>query len=281
MSAHVPVRTRLPGGTLDDPRKNMSHHLSDHDSLFDALSEKRGIRPGRLRLEVNGRPVAPDVVCRALDALVSEERRRRIEEVLDGRTRTVTPVVEGTVNMGNVSAVMRTAEALGFQELHLVTGEARFKDSPRTSTGAEKWLDVHAWTSAGACVDALRARGYRIVATNLDPTARGIEDLDFTKKTALVFGNERDGVSREMLAAADERCFLPMTGFAQSYNISVAAAIALYHAYRDRMARSGYHGDLTDDERDYLRAVYFKRSVRHADQILRRVLADEEAQGPG
>lgn len=256
-------------------------HISDHNSLFDALEATREMTLEPLSLDVDGREMSPEVVLRALDAMVSEERKRRIEEVLDGRTRTVATVVEGTINIGNVSAMMRTAEALGFFELHLVTGEARYKTSPRTTTGAEKWLDVHAWDSPARCAEALKAAGYRIMVTHLDPTARGIEAFDFTRKTAIVFGNERDGVSGEMLAAADDRCYLPMAGFAQSYNISVAAAIALYHAYGDRLARTGRNGDLTEGEREFIRAAYYRRSVRHADQILRRAIRAENAPGPG
>src|SRR5690625_5304628 len=149
-------------------------HISDHNSLFDALEAAREMTLEPLSLDVDGREMSPEVILRALDAMVSEERKRRIEEVLDGRTRTVATVVEGTINIGNVSAMMRTAEALGFFELHLVTGEARYKTSPRTTTGAEKWLDVHAWDSPARCAVALKAAGYRILVYPLDTSASGI-----------------------------------------------------------------------------------------------------------
>lgn len=226
-------------------------------------------------LRVQGKPVDPNLVLRILHPYVSEERRARIESVVAGRTRTVATVVEGAVNIGNVSAVMRTAEALGYQELHLVTGATRFKNSRRTSTGAEKWLDVFHWPSPDKCVRALRSSGYRIVAAHLDVSAKPIEAFDFTQKTALVFGNELDGVSEEMLKLSDERCILPMTGFAQSYNISVAAAIALYHAFADRVHKLGQHGDLTEEEQLHLRAAYYLKSVRRGEDILRREMHRE------
>lgn len=249
--------------------------FGDHDSVMTALARMKGIEVGRARAEFEGKPLDPQAVVEALHDFVTEERKLRIESVLSARTRTVVPVVEGVVNMGNVSAVMRTAEALGYQDLHIVTGSTQFKDSRRTSIGAEKWLDVYHWTDAAECAAALKSAGYRIVATHLDATARDVSELDFTEPTAIVLGNEKEGVSPEMLELSDERCILPMTGFVQSYNISVAASIALYHAYGDRIERRGEHGDLTPDERLELRAAFYLLSVRGGDAILRRYLEEQ------
>ena len=239
-----------------------------------ALAHLKGIDAGLIRAEVQGRPLDPAFVIRTLSEFVTEERRQRIDAVLAARTRTVVPVVEGIVNMGNVSAVMRTAEALGYQDLHVITGTTQFKDSRRTSIGAEKWLDVYHWENSAACAERLREAGHRIIATHVDASARAIEEFDFTEPTAIVLGNELEGVSPEMLEAADYRCFLPMTGFVESYNISVAAAIALYHAYRDRLHRLGRHGDLSKEEQEELRAAFYLRSVRGGEAILRRALRD-------
>lgn len=232
----------------------------------------KGIDVGRLRPELEGRPLDASLVIETLEEFVSEDRRRRIEDVLAARTRTVVPVVEGIVNMGNVSAVMRTAEALGYQDLHLITGGTRFKNSRRTSIGAEKWLDVYHWRDASLCASQLKEAGYRILVTHLDPSARAISTFDFTERTAIVLGNEQEGVSPEMLSLADDRCILPMTGFAQSYNISVAASLALYHAYQDRITRRGAPGDLSPDEQMDLRAAFYFNSVRSPEAILRRRL---------
>lgn len=217
---------------------------------------------------IDGQAYGPDEIVALLTPFISAERLARIEQVIAGRTYTVAPIVEGLIDMGNVSAVMRSAEALGYQDFHLITGGARFKRSTRTSQGADKWLDVHLWATARDCVAHLKAQGYSIVVTHLDDTAVPIGEIDFTHKTALVFGNERDGVSPEMLALSDRRCVIPMSGFVQSFNISVAAAVSLYHASRDRLARQGHHGDLTDEARARLRAAYCMRSVRRARQVL-------------
>ena len=227
------------------------------------------------RFVVGGRRLAPEQITALLAPYLTPERRDRIERVLEGRTYTVATVVEGLVNTGNVSAVMRTAEGLGFGAFHVVTGDVRYKRSERTSQGADKWLDVWKWPTPAACAAYLRALGYRIAVTHLE-AAVPIDEVDFTQKTALVLGNEQAGVSDEMLALADVRCRVPMQGFVQSFNISVAAAVCLYHAYRDRLARQGFHGDLTGAERDALRAAYYLRSTRHAEALLLRTLGDSE-----
>ncbi len=217
-----------------------------------------------------GRRWTPETLLDALAPFVTEQRQARMEAVLDQRTYTVATVVEGLVNTGNVSAVMRTAEALGFQPFHIITHDAVYKHSARTSQGADKWLDVHLWERPAACVEYLRTHGYRIVATHLDDTAVPISEIDFTRKTALVFGNELHGVTPELLALCDLRCIVPTPGFTQSFNISVAAAVCLYHAHRDRLRYRGSHGDLSDERRTALRALWYLKSVKHALPLLER-----------
>ncbi len=222
---------------------------------------------------VDGRRLAPEQVIEILRPVMTEARLARIEAVVAGRTNTVVPVVEGLVNTGNVSAVMRSAEALGYQSIHVVKGEhERFKHSERTSRGAEKWLDLYRWEAPEPCVDYLRAEGYRVVAMHLDDGGVPIEEVDFTVPTALVFGNEERGVSPAMLEAVDQSCIVPLSGFTESFNVSVAAAVALYHARQDRLRRQGYHADLGEQERKALVARFCMRSVRHAEAIIRRAL---------
>lgn len=245
-------------------------HSPEYQQLRRQLRRLGGLDPAQL--QVGGRTLTPGEVVSLLAPFLSEGRLARIEEVLDARTYTVATVVEGLIDMGNVSAVMRSAEALGYQAFHLVAGDRKFKNSPRISQGAEKWLDVSLWEDRRACVEHLRREGYRIVVTHLDETSVPLSEVDFTQRTALVFGNERDGVSAEMLALSDKRCVVPMVGFTQSFNISVAAAVCLYHAYRDRLFRQGYHGDLTPEERDSLRAAFCLRSVRKVREVLREAL---------
>jgi len=222
------------------------------------------------------RKLSPEEVIRVLGPVLTTERKERIERVLRGRTRSVATVVEGVLNTGNVSAVMRTAEALGFQDFHVVTNDQPLKHSKRTSSGAEKWLDVSVWSDPQSCVDHLHERGYRVLVTHLDADASPIESCDFATKTAVVFGNELNGVSPGMLSLADETCFLPIGGFVQSYNISVAAAMALFHAYRVRTGRLGSNGDLTESERLRLRASFYIRATEHAGDVIGRALGESD-----
>ena len=201
---------------------------------------------------------------------LTPERKARIDAVVNARTATLATVVDGIVNTGNVSAVMRSSEALGVLPFHIITGDDTYKHSQRTSQGAEKWLDVRRWDASAACARSLQDEGYAVVAAHLDPEAVPIGRVDFSQKTALVFGNERDGVSPELLEVADRTCIVPMEGFTQSFNISVAAAVCLYHA---RQARGASHADLGDEEQVRLRAAYYLRSVGSAEEILKRKLA--------
>ncbi|MGA7304965.1 MAG: RNA methyltransferase [Rhodothermales bacterium] len=223
-------------------------------------------------LVIGGKAYRAETVVRLLEPFLSDERKARIELVLAQRTRSVIPVIEGVHDLGNIGAVIRSAEGLGYQELHVIDRVEKYKRSRRTSQGAEKWIDLQRWPDAASCVKHLNARGYRIVVTCLEG-GTPIDAFDFTRPTAIVFGNELEGVSRELLSIADDRLFIPMLGFAQSFNISVAAAVALYHVQRLRVERLGKQGDLSEEEIDALRAVYYSLSVQSASKVLRHLSA--------
>ena len=217
--------------------------------------------------------LAPSRVVELLRPHMRERRLERIQEAVGERTRSVVPVVEGLVNTGNVSAVMRSAEALGYQDFHVVKGDnERFKHSGRTSGGAENWLDLWYWEGPSACADHLHDAGYRLVAMHLHADTVPIREIDFTKPTALVFGNEEAGVSDAMMEEVDAACVVPLPGFTESFNVSVAAAVALYHAQQDRLNRQGHHADLSDEGQVRLTARFCLRSVQHADKIIQRKL---------
>ncbi|MFT4606251.1 MAG: tRNA (guanosine-2'-O-)-methyltransferase [Rhodothermales bacterium] len=217
-----------------------------------------------------GRIFSHEEVSTILRPFISEPRAARIESVIGSRTGDVAVVVDGLANTGNVAAVMRTAEGLGYLNFHILSREIPYKHSSRTSQGTEKWLDISVWDQTVDGIRAIKAAGYRVIATHLDERALPIEAYDFTIPTALVFGNELGGVSPELLAEADATCIIPMSGFAQSFNISVAAATCLYHARSDRISRQGHHGDLSEEDRSWLRAAYAFRAVGHAQEILER-----------
>ena len=255
-------------------------------------------------LEADGRPVAAADVLRVLDPFLTEARRARVAAAVAARCYDVVPVLEGVHDAGNLAAVMRSSEGLGFGQLWTVAlaGDAdvlaqhgaerlekeidqrqqnRRRPARRQSQGADKWLDVRAFDSPAGFARAARDAGYRIACTHLSADAVPIGRLDFTQPTALVLGNEKEGVSDALLAEADQNVLLPIDGFIQSYNVSVAAALALYHARHDRILRQGHHGDLSEAEQHVLSAHFAHRSVTAADAILKRALREGGLLGDG
>ena len=217
--------------------------------------------------EIGGHRYAAAEIIEGLTPYLTPERREKIDRVVAARTYSIVPVLEGLYDRGNVSAVLRSAEALGYQAVHLVELSEKFKKANRVTQGAEKWLDIRSWERTADCLEHLRARGYRILAAHVED-AQPITEISFAEPTALFFGNEREGLTAEVLEEADAHVVVPMAGFTQSYNISVAAALALYHIYRDRTERLGAHGDLSEDERRCLTASYYLRCVDYAENVL-------------
>lgn len=196
------------------------------------------------------------------------ERRERIDRAVAERTRTLTVVMEAFCDPQNVNAVLRTCDAFGVQEVHVVEGPMKPYDrNKRISQNADKWLDVVRWKSTAECLDALKARGFAVYATHLDDGAVPLGALSFAPRVALVFGNESRGVSAEALARADARYLIPMRGFVQSLNVSVAAAVSLFHAVERRAAERGRHGDLEAAEAAALRERFYALAVRQRARI--------------
>lgn len=218
--------------------------------------------------------VSANRIIEVLGDVIQPDRKERIRSVVAGRTYTIVPVLEGLCDRGNVSAVLRTAEALGYQAVHIVETAQKFKQANRVTQGAEKWLDINTWEATALCLEHLRARGYRILAADVRD-ATPIADIAFDTPAALFFGNEHDGLSGELLAAADERVIVPMPGFTRSFNISVAAALSLYHIYQDRCGRLGQQGDLSEQEQHHLTAWYYAQAVDYAEQLLFAKRADD------
>ena len=203
----------------------------------------------------------------------------RIEEVLSRRTRDLILVLEGVHDPHNVAACLRTAEGLGLQEVHVIA-PGDYHPHKKVSQGADKWLDIHRHRTAEAAAAALRGRGYRLFAAALTPGACSIDDIDFTRKTAVVLGNEHEGVSDTLKVLCDGAFVIPMRGFTQSFNISVAAAVTVYHATRARAAALGPAGDLSLEDKDALRTRWVDLSVPRAALLKEELAKREEAGKP-
>jgi tRNA (guanosine-2'-O-)-methyltransferase len=196
------------------------------------------------------------------------ERKARIDEVVASRTRTLTVVMEAFCDPQNVNAVLRTCEAFGIQELHAIEGPLKPYDrNKKISQNADKWLDVRRWRSTADCLAHLRAEGFAIYVTHLGPGSRPLAELSFAGKAALVFGNESRGVSDEALRLADATYAIPMHGFVQSLNVSVAAAISISRAVERRVLERGRHGDLGEAEATALRERFYVLAVKQRARI--------------
>ena len=211
-------------------------------------------------------------------AFLAPERRARIDEVVAGRTRTLTVVLEAFGDPQNVNAVLRTCEAVGVQEVHVVEGPMKPYDrNKKISQNADKWLEVRRWRSTGECLSHLESRGFRIYATHLGEGAVPLEALSFAEPVALVFGNESRGVSDEALRRSHARFAIPMRGFVQSLNVSVAAAVSLFRAVERREAERGGHGDLPPEEARALRERFYLLAVKQRARIAKAERAMERA----
>ena len=226
--------------------------------------------PLRDPLPIGGGAVSAEQVLEVIGPTITPARRELIERVVAARTCAVVPVLEGLRDAGNVAAVLRSAEGLGFAAVHVVpyAGEADERPPNRVTQGAEKWLLIRHWEDSAACVAGLRAAGYRIATTVPGGRSIPLADLDLSTPLAVVFGNEHRGVSELLAAQADELVSVPMHGFSRSLNVSVAAAVVLAHL-RDRLPREAPHWQPTAAQRLLLTAHYYLASQPRAASLLR------------
>lgn len=186
-------------------------------------------------------------------------RLARAEAILAARRRALTVVLEDAHDPHNVSAVLRTCDALGIQDVHLVAeNEPASILNPRVSIGADRWLTLHRHASTTAAIASLRAAGYRIYVSHVSDDAIQLPDLVSSGRGAYVFGNERSGVTSAWIAAADSTFVIPTVGFSGSLNLSVAVALTLYDRLLGRAGAQLPPGDLSAEERRALRASWYE-----------------------
>lgn len=174
---------------------------------------------------------------------MTPERHKRLTSVLNKRQGSITIVLENVFDPHNISAVMRTADAVGLQDIYILnTKIPRHKKwGAKSSSSASKWLTIHQFEDAGECFLSLRKHYSKILTTHLSSNAVGLYEIDMTVPIALVFGNEHSGVSDEIRQLADGNFIIPQVGIIQSLNISVACAVTLYEAYRQKNIAGHYN----------------------------------------
>jgi tRNA (guanosine-2'-O-)-methyltransferase len=180
---------------------------------------------------------------------MTPERKNKLISVLQKRQTDLTIVLENVTDPHNISAVMRSCDAVGVQEIYILNTKIppHKKWGAKSSSSAAKWLTIYQFENAEACFSSIRQRYSRILTTHLGSDAIGLYQLDLTQSTALVFGNEHSGVSEEMLAFADGNFCIPQVGIIRSLNISVACAVSLYEAFRQKNNAGHYNRNQLDD----------------------------------
>ena len=186
---------------------------------------------------------------------MTPERSQRITSVLNARQPDLTVVLENVHDPHNISAVMRSCDAVGVQEIYILNTaiQRHEKFGKKSSASAAKWLTIHQFDNLEECVAALGQRSYKLFATHLGEQSHSLYELDLTTPMALVFGNEHSGVTDECLKHCDGNFIIPQVGMIKSLNISVACAVSLYEAFRQRQLKN-YYSDcrLPDDMRGAL-----------------------------
>ncbi|WP_286915436.1 TrmH family RNA methyltransferase [Flavobacterium sp. UBA4197] len=206
-----------------------------------------------------------------LENFMTENRKDGFVKVLENRTKHFTVAVEDLFQLHNTSAVMRSCEVFGIQELNVVEQRFGKKIDKEIAMGAEKWVDIHRFNSNQDCIDNLKARGYQIIATTPHDDDCLLEDFDITKPSAIFFGTERLGLSEEVMQQADGYLKIPMVGFTESLNISVSAAIILQNI-STRLRKSDIDWKLTEVEVLEKRIDWARKSIKDIDFITRKYL---------
>ncbi len=213
----------------------------------------------------------------ALEAMVNPRRQERLKEVLARRSNNPAFVLEDVHDPHNISAVLRTLEGLGLHRVFVIETMTSFEVNPQVTQGAHKWLDIRRFSSAEACVSELRELGYQLLTTRMD-AALTLDQLDFSRPTAVIMGNEHEGISKALDGMADEAFRIPMQGFVQSFNVSVAAALIARTAALRLADNPEWCLPLSPEERERRYVDYLWKSVKQRERI--ELAADGGAREP-
>jgi tRNA (guanosine-2'-O-)-methyltransferase len=206
-----------------------------------------------------------------IEDFMTENRRDTFLRILANRTKHFTVAIEDIFQLHNTSAVLRTCEVFGIQELNVIEEKYGKKIDKEIALGAQKWVDVNRFDNTQSCIDGLKSKGYRIIATSPHEGSSLMEDFDISQPAALFFGTERLGLSEEVLKQADGFLKIPMVGFTESLNISSSAAIIIQNL-TNRLRQSDIKWQLTQEEILEKRIDWTQKTIRDIDFITRKYL---------
>nr|WP_299338836.1 RNA methyltransferase [Allomuricauda sp.] len=208
-----------------------------------------------------------------LEGFLTEGRKQRFLEVLSLRTRFLTVAIEDVFQMHNTSAVLRSCDAFGVQDVHVVEDRFGKRLDKNIAVGAEQWVDVNRYQTTSECIDKLKGNDYQIIATSPHNDSCLLSEFTIERKTALFFGTEKEGLSEEVLEKADGFLKIPMVGFSESLNISVSAGIILQELTQ-KLRDSSLNWQLSDIEVLEKQLDWTKKSIKNVEGIISRYLAD-------
>lgn len=210
-----------------------------------------------------------------LSGFISENKKNKFEEIILQRTRYITVVLEDIFQPHNASAVLRSCDCFGIQDVHIIENNNKYEINPDVALGSSKWLSLYKYHSAENntvdCLQQLKDSGYHIIATTLHKKDHTPEDLPLDQKIALVFGTEMEGLTHKAIEMADGFVKIPMVGFTESLNISVSAAL-LVRSITERLRNSEFPWRLSDEESLDIRISWAKSVVKKADLLEKEFL---------
>ena len=210
-----------------------------------------------------------------LEGFVTDKRKNLFRNILQDRTRHFTVVLEDIYQQHNASAVIRSCDIFGIQDVHVIENKYKSKVSRHIAKGSQKWLSFHNYkedtNNTLECLNTLKSKGYQIIATSPHNNSSILHDFDITKKSAFVFGVEKAGVSDDVMKNADGFLKIPMVGFTESLNISVAAAIILENL-TFKLRNSSVDWKLTNEEQKILYASWIEKTIKNVDEIKERFI---------
>ena len=204
-----------------------------------------------------------------LQGLLTDRRIDLFEKVLNQRTDHFTVVAQDVYQLHNTSAVVRSCDVFGIQNLHIIEENLPRRIDKEIAMGAQKWVDVHRYNTSRECLHELRQQGYQIVATTPHNDSTMLADFDITKPSAIFFGTEQNGLSEEILREADTSIKIPMYGFTESLNISVSAAIIL-QSLREKLDASNVDWQFSEDRMQEVRLAWTKKTIKNSEEIIER-----------
>lgn len=204
-----------------------------------------------------------------LEGFLTESRKERFNTVLENRTNHFTIAMEDIYQLHNTSAVMRSCEVFGIQQLNVVEERFGKRIDTEIAMGAQKWVDVNRYQSMQNCIDAVKVKGYQIIATTPHNDSCMLHEFDISKPSAIFFGTEKEGLSKEVLDQADGFLKIPMVGFTESLNISVSAAIIIENI-TSRLRQSNLDWKLSEEEKLEKRLAWSKNSIKDIARIEER-----------